>query len=250
MLLPPLASHANQTLAQFVRLAALYPDRKLYALTDIELLWKTHLIRPAHYRKVASPTQVSFPFLLPVSVQEMEDLFGCNLHHAERAYSASYDADSLADTEQLWVLHYDEPYNSLQGQPQSLPTDCRKPRTALPSGGVVPSWEEVEAKISLKPRDVEKDARWLPHLLAFAKKQVSERALNAFGPIPSDPLSGFQNVEELCKDEDVLRRCVEGYAKFLTECKHQTGTDRDGPTYDVDLMWYVNQMMLASTKGR
>lgn len=40
---------------QFLRLAALYPERRLHALPDIELLWKTHLIRPIHYRKVPPP---------------------------------------------------------------------------------------------------------------------------------------------------------------------------------------------------
>lgn len=50
-----------RVLWQFLRLAALYPERRLHALPDVELLWKTHLIRPIHYRKVPS----SFTRLTP-----------------------------------------------------------------------------------------------------------------------------------------------------------------------------------------
>jgi hypothetical protein len=59
-----------------------------------------------------------------------------------------------------------------------------------------------------------------------------------------------QKTEELCSDECTLKRCVEGYARFLADCKQafrngqqlpQTG-DRgeEGPTYDIDLMWYLH----------
>ncbi|ELR24008.1 uncharacterized protein ACA1_143980 [Acanthamoeba castellanii str. Neff] len=206
--------------AKFLRLAALYPERRLHALPDVELLWKTHLIRPIHYRK------------------EMELLFGRVVDHAELSAAAETAAalspSVLAETERLWELHYAEPYALDRTEEAASPADggadSAEVLTRLPGGGEAPSWEAVAAGISVKPDEVEKDARWLPFLRTFVAKDKTE---------------------ELCNDECTLKRCVEGYARFIADCKqafrngqplHQTDRGEEGPTYDIDFMWHAHMM--------
>lgn len=202
--------------AKFLRLAALYPDRRLYAPPDIELLWKTHLIRPAQYR------------------QEMELLFGHVVDHSELIDepigSGGAPASLLAETERLWTRHYGEtgPYATVGQTTQTDPAQhADGVAVRLPCGREAPSWQAVVAKISVQASDVEKDARWLPSLRAFVAKNTTE---------------------ELCGDECALRQWVEGYARFLADCKHALGDlqpqqdHHEGPTYEIDLVWHAHMM--------
>jgi hypothetical protein len=168
---------------QFLRLAALYPDRRLYAPPDVELLWKTHLIRPTRYRQVCcltvhalvDPSQGFNPhfFLLVGGAQEMEVLFGHVLDHSELTDEPT--ALVLAETERLWALHYGEtgPYATAGQITHTNPAQhADGVAVTLPCGREAPSWEAVAAKISVEASDVEKDAQWLPALRALVAKNV------------------------------------------------------------------------------
>jgi hypothetical protein len=114
----------------------------------------------------------------------MELLFGRVVDHAELSAAAETAAalppSVLAETERLWELHYAEPYALDRTEEAASPADggadSAEVLTRLPGGGEAPSWEAVAAGISVKPDEVEKDARWLPFLRAFVAKDV--RTLN------------------------------------------------------------------------
>lgn len=71
----------------------------------------------------------------------------------------------------------------------------------------------------------------------FASACAHNTAVDAFA-------ADTQTTEELCEDECALRQWVEGYARFLADCKHALGDlqpqqdHHEGPTYEIDLVWY------------
>ncbi len=183
---------------------------------------------------------------MPISVlaQEMELLFGHVVDHSELTDEPT--ASVLAETERLWALHYGEtgPYATAGQTTQTEPVQhADGVAVTLPCGREAPSWEAVAAKISVEASDVEKDAQWLPALRAFVAKNVRSNQLEPTTPRLTPLLLNTQTTEELCEDEHALRQWVEGYARFLADCKHalgdQTQQDRhEGPTYEIDLVWY------------
>lgn len=174
---------------QFIRLKALYPSTKLWALPDIEVVWKAHLIRPLPYKKVSIHlvTQAS-PESQPRYPQEMLSIFGGIIEHEELRGNRNL----LHITETVWEKEYAEPY---------LPSWCT-PRLLAPfmdentSGDFLdpaqvpsrlnaaecPSWESIRAAISATPRWVIEDANWLPDLRRFLDVEtVRTRKLGSCG---------------------------------------------------------------------
>jgi hypothetical protein len=160
-LVVPLSHHHHQ----FLRLKSVFPSEAVWALPDIEFVWKSHLIRPLDY------------------VKEMKATFGSGHDHDHyEVVPADFGAaTALGRTAALWSQLYDgEPY-----VPDWLTPDLLAPFLAgggdaqsaeernsepLPSteGIKAPSWEEVRAGMKVVNQElVMEDAHWLPNLRRF-----------------------------------------------------------------------------------
>ena len=216
---------------RFVRLQLKHPRTLLIPTADIELVWQSHLIRPAMYER------------------DFKEVLGAKfLDHSllSTGYDYHFQHAALVETAQLWEAEYNEVYCTLPTAPLVRPSpyldedllSCRISTTtqarlyhiADPPAAADPanSWT---SPFSLQVSHVMEDLQWVVY---FARDQdMSE--------------------DQMWIPGEWFRRVAKSYERFLffchrasflsDECHHGGSAPFFAhPTYAIDLFWHTHMV--------